>query len=91
MLEGGPSLFYVSKTLKEQILCLQDTKRAHFMYLILKNQDSVFSENRIAYFKKYIQNDPTPDFGLLVKFFDGKCNNSPLMNSCLNFEQANIN
>ncbi len=25
---------------------------------------------------------PTPDFGLLAKLSDGKCNNSTLMNSC---------
>ena len=61
------------------------------MYLRHKNQDSVFSKNRITYFEKNIQKDPTPDFGLLVKVSDGKCNNSPLINSFLNFEQENLN
>ncbi len=56
-----------------------------------KNQESVFSKNRIAYFEKNIQKDPTPDFGLLVKLSDGKCNNSPLMNSFRNLERANLN
>ena len=37
--------------------------------------------------EKNIQKDPTPDFGLLVKLSDGKCNNSPLMNSFLDDTQ----
>ena len=53
------------------------------MSLRHKNQDSVFSKNIVAYFKKNIQTDPTPDFELLVKVSDGKCNNSTLMNSTL--------
>ena len=55
-----------------------------------QNQDSVFSKIESLISKKYTKG-PHPDIGLLVKVSDGKCNNSPLMNSFLNFERANLN
>ena len=53
------------RTWKEQFLCLQVTKRAHFMYLRHKNQDSVFSKNRVAYFEKIYKGTPP----LISSFF----------------------
>ena len=50
------------------------------MSLIYKNEDSVFSKNRMSYFEN-LQKQPTPDFGLLVKVSDGKGDNSTLVNS----------
>ena len=63
---------------------------ADSMSLSRKNQDSVFSKIESLILKN-IQKDPTPDFGLLVKVSDGKCNNLPLMNSFQNLAQANLN